>query len=411
MKTAIVLGGTVPHIGLIQELKSRGYFVVLADYLPNPPAKRYADEHVSVSTLDVERIVELAESKNAELVISTCIDQANSVCCKAAEILGLPSPYSYETSLDVTDKSRMKRIFIENGIPTSKYVSANSVDCIDWSRIEYPSVVKPVDCNSSKGVKKVDSEEEAKAAFIEALSFSRTKTALVEGYVDGIEIQVDCYASADDAVIVMTRQKKQLDRSISAELNSEGSVIPAPILDGDNDQVKEIARKIAKAFGLKNTPFFFQAIVDKTGRVNVLEFAPRIGGGLSFYLLQQIVGYDSIAVAVDSFLGNVPVIELKQPAHFYGTNLIYMQEGVFGSISGIDSSLADGLIKDYFLYKERGEHVGAELRSGNRVGAFIVEADSLDELADKEARVWQRIKVLDPNGNEIMRREVSDSML
>ena len=37
-KTVIVLGGTAPHIELIKQLKSRGYYVILVDYLDNPPA-------------------------------------------------------------------------------------------------------------------------------------------------------------------------------------------------------------------------------------------------------------------------------------------------------------------------------------------------------------------------------------
>ena len=41
-----------------------------------------------------------------------------------AEKLGLPFPYSYETALDLTDKTRMKRIMKENGIPTAEYIEA-----------------------------------------------------------------------------------------------------------------------------------------------------------------------------------------------------------------------------------------------------------------------------------------------
>ena len=39
MKTAIVLGGTVPHIDLICQLKERGFRTILVDYTTAPPAK------------------------------------------------------------------------------------------------------------------------------------------------------------------------------------------------------------------------------------------------------------------------------------------------------------------------------------------------------------------------------------
>ena len=55
---ALVLGGTSPHVLLVNKLHERGYYVVLVDYLSNPPAKRVADEHVQASTLDEEKVLD-----------------------------------------------------------------------------------------------------------------------------------------------------------------------------------------------------------------------------------------------------------------------------------------------------------------------------------------------------------------
>ena len=53
---AIVLGGTVPHVHLIELLKLQGYYTVLVDYTTNPPAKKFADEHIKESTLDKDGV-------------------------------------------------------------------------------------------------------------------------------------------------------------------------------------------------------------------------------------------------------------------------------------------------------------------------------------------------------------------
>src|SRR5690554_5176276 len=121
MKKAIVLGGTVPHIALIERLKMRGYYTVLVDYLSDPPAKEYADEHIQESTLDPRIVLEIARNIETDLVISACIDQANAIACYVAERLNLPHPYSYDTALDVTQKHRMKSIMEQAGIPTSDF--------------------------------------------------------------------------------------------------------------------------------------------------------------------------------------------------------------------------------------------------------------------------------------------------
>ncbi|MBQ1555352.1 MAG: ATP-grasp domain-containing protein, partial [Clostridia bacterium] len=207
---ALVLGGTSPHVELINKLKQRGYYVILVDYLNNSPGIAAADQHIPESTLDREKVLQIAKETRASLVISTCIDQANSVCCYVAEQLGLPHPYSYQTSLDVTDKGRMKRIMTEYGISTSPYTLTTSVEGIDWDKVAFPAVVKPVDCNSSKGVHRADSREEVLRFVEEALSLSRTGYAIIEGFNEGDEIQVDCFAGQDGAQVLMTRQKKKI---------------------------------------------------------------------------------------------------------------------------------------------------------------------------------------------------------
>ena len=68
---ALILGGTNPHVELVKKLKARGYYTVLVDYLPNPPAKEIADEHIQESTLDNDKVVEVAKEKQAKLIITT----------------------------------------------------------------------------------------------------------------------------------------------------------------------------------------------------------------------------------------------------------------------------------------------------------------------------------------------------
>ena len=89
---ALVLGGTNPHVHLLKKLKDRGYFTILVDYYPNPPAKPFSDEHIQASTMDKDVVLDLAKSRKASLVITTNIDQANITACYVAEQLNLPHP-------------------------------------------------------------------------------------------------------------------------------------------------------------------------------------------------------------------------------------------------------------------------------------------------------------------------------
>lgn len=405
---AIVLGGTSPHATLTQKLKDRGYYVVLVDYLENPPAKKVADEHVQASTLDQDKVLEIAREKKASLVISTCIDQANSVCCYVAEKLGLPHPYSYKTSLDVTDKGLMKKIMADNAIPTSSYTLTDSVDRIDWSKVSYPAVVKPVDCNSSKGVRRVDSKEETIQRVAEALELSRTHMAIIEGFNQGEEIQVDCVSTKDGVKVVLTRQKKKiLVKGNQMVLNSTGSILPAPLDEELNKQAQEIAERIASSFGLQNTPFFYQAIVTDKG-IQVLEFAPRIGGGLSYYVIKELAGFDVVEAAIDSFIGKDIIFCGKRLSKCYSTNLLYMKPGVFDHVEGLQELKDSGMVRDIFVMKNKGTEVDSDMRSSNRVAAFVLEANSYCELSNLEKKAIESVELRDEDGNPLLNRAIYD---
>ena len=403
MKTAIVLGGTSPHIELIRQVKALGYFVILIDYLSNAPAIPHADEFIQESTLDKEKVLQIARERHASLVISACIDQANSTCCYVAEKLGLPHPYSYETSLDVTDKGRMKTKMVAGGIPTSEFQLFKSIDEVDWSKVVFPAVVKPVDCNSSKGVRRVDDIEEAKRWGADALRTSRSGRGIIEGFNKGREIQIDCLAGTDDTQVILTREKKHADFTVSAELNTTGSIFPAPCCTGREEELAAIAHKIATKFGLRNTPFFYQAVVCESGTINVLEFAPRVGGGLSYYLIKELAGFDPVKAVIQSFLGERISAVTKTQDRFSSTNIMYMEEGVFDHVTGLEELKASGLIKEFFVKQEKGAKVSWSIRSGNRVATFVLEADSLEELLDKQRLAYQSVDIIDVNGKSVMR--------
>ena len=408
---AIVLGGTLPHVTLVERLHARGYGVLLVDYLDDPPAKRVADEHVQISTLDKEAVLSLAKERGAVLVISACIDQANSVCCYVAERLGLPHPYSYDTSLAVTEKGRMKTAFVKNGIPTAAYQEVSSVEEVDWSRVPYPAVVKPVDCNSSKGVRCVSNAGEAKVRLAEALALSRAGKAIIEEFNVGDEIQVDCVATADGVKVMMTRLKRKVAADGDAfVLQSWGSVFPAPLDGALKAKVTEVAKRIAAAFGLRNTPFFYQAtVVD--GDIRVIEFAPRVGGGMSSRILLESAGYDPVDCVVDSFLGREIRVSPVAQDRFRSTNILYMKAGVFGGIDGLDALLSEGTVSDCVVYRHSGDRVDGDLRSSNRVATLVIDGVTYDEVRHKSLRAIETVEIRDPSGAPMLNRELYRTFL
>jgi len=404
---AIVLGGTLPHALLVKKLQQRGYYTILVDYYDDPPAKKFSDEHLQESTLDKDKVLDIARNRNAKLVISTCIDQANVTACYVAEKLGLPAPYSYETALAVTNKGLMKEIMVWNGIPTSKYIFVKDMSGFKAAGLKFPVAVKPADSNSSKGVRKACNEDELSQFLKDALKISRTDEAVIEEYKEGREIGIDCFVTNKEATVLMTKERRKvvIRKDDDPVQQIYGCIWPAGLTEKNQSGVKQIADRIANAFGLDNTPLMIQAIVNGD-EINVIEFGARIGGGESFRIIKLSTGFDYVDAAVDSFLG-IPVnVSHKQPDVFYAESFIYARQGLFGYITGYEDLVKDGTVEYLDSYQMKGVAIGASLSSNNRAGVFAVKSHDRSELFEKINRTIQAIDVLDIHGESMMRKDI-----
>lgn len=408
-KTAIVLGGTNAHIELINNLKNRGFFVVLIDYYDNPPAKKYADEHIKESTLDKDKVLEIAKARKANIVISTSVDQANAVACYVGEKLGLPIPYSYETALNVTNKLLMKKIMIENNIPTARFCEIEDIESLKQTDLKFPLVIKPIDSNGSSGVRKLLNISEFQKYFELAKSISRSKKVLVEEYKEGIEISVDVITENYIPEIVMIRQKFKLPESGNFVLQSPGSFSPSFIENKNIEKLKNIIEDICKAFNLKNTSLLVQAIYNNEG-ISIIEFAPRVGGGMSYKTILLNTGLDIIDKTIDSYLEVEKKYNFTKPKMFLFTIIVYAKEGVFEKIEGVDELKNNGFIIDFFYYKTKGMKIGNDMSTSSRIGAFIVAGKTYREGLDKIEKSLKNLEVYDENNEKIMLKNIYENI-
>lgn len=397
---AIVLGGIVPHKNLLEKLKKRGYYTILIDYFENPPAAEAADLHVRESAMEKEAVVQIARQYGAELVLCTCLDQQIGIACAAAEELGLPRPYSREKALEVTNKEKMKRVMREHNIPTSRYFSVHSAEEVYDAGLHFPVMVKPADSCGSAGIRKVESYEEIPKAVEQALSWSRSGTAVVEEFVTGTEISVYTFITGHKAHVLLTSQR-------FSELGEDGtcikcyaSVAPAVVSDRVLEAMEELGTKIAEAFELDNTAMFYQCMV-KNGDIQIIEFAPRISGGIAFRTIEENTGFDIINAAIDSWLGIPVKMEYHKPEVYNMTQQIHAKPCIFDHIEGAEQLKEAGILDTLFLHKTKGAHVDNDKASSARVAAALVRTKNREELPGLAKAVVEGLEVYDDQGREV----------
>ena len=404
---ALVLCGGIPQIALMKELKSRGITVVLADMNEKVGGRKYADIFYPASVLDVEAIKEVAIKEKVDFLITVCADQVLEVVAQVSEMLSLPCYIDYKTAKNVSNKSYMKKIFVENGIPTSRHVVLTELQFDKISHLEFPIIVKPVDSYSSRGVKKVFNNDELKIAFDEAKTISRTGGVVVEEFAEGEEVTVDIYVENGIAKLLTT--------SNSDKINGAGFVIhrtrnPASISEDIKDKIKDTAQKIADAFGLKNTPMLIQLITDGK-KISVLEFCARTGGGIKFRLIKRVSGFDVVNAVLDLTLGNKPHYEPTNDKQQYIVNeFLYGDFGTFDHLEGFEELLEDGIISEYHQLKSQGAEIGEIKCSGDRIACFTIQTDSIDDLKKKHAEANKRIKAISKDGKDLIRHDLVDNL-
>ena len=406
MKKALVLGGTLPHVTLIEKLKKRGFEVILVDYLDQPYAKKYADRHIQASTLDLDAVTEIAKEEGVDLVISTCIDQANATACYVSEKLSLPHPYSYKTALAVTDKLQMKDIMVKNKIPTSRFLRIKSADEPRLGELKYPLIVKPVDCNSSKGVKKIEAgDSDLEEAIKTAVELSRTKEAIIEEFVTGIEIGIDTFVVKGVAHVLMIKERRKVLKNNGGVQQILGCTWPIPGYERILPEAERVANLIAKAFDLQNCALMIQAIISDN-KISVIEFGARIGGGESFRIIKQSTGFDYVEASISSFLGEDIPLSYHTPINYFADNFIYAQKCVFGKLYCPEALLYDGTIAYLNELKLSGVDIDEQITSSNRVGVAVVTAETAEELYKKIERTVSSLEVFDVNGLPVMRKDI-----
>ena len=189
MKKILILGGTYFQIPAIRYAKSKGYYVVTCDYLPNNPGHKLADEYYNISTTDKEKVLDLASSLHVDGILCFASDPAAPTSAYVSEKLGLPGN-SFDKICLFGEKHLWRQFLRENGfnVPKAKsYFDIQEVDVDDW---EYPVMVKPVDSSGSKGISKVVDKDGLTDAFHFALSYSRLKIVLIEEFIEKVGPQI-----------------------------------------------------------------------------------------------------------------------------------------------------------------------------------------------------------------------------
>lgn len=209
MEKILILGAGLMQKKAILSAKKIAKAVVI-DKNPFAPCVSLSDEFYPVDLKDKEGILALAkklsQGDDKLIGIFTAGTDFSSSVSYAAEKLNLPC-HSYISSLNASDKKRMRKIFQEKQIPSAKFISF-SKDNYSFSSAQdfalslgFPVVVKPSDNMGSRGCRIAENSLELEKAVEESFKFSSSKTVIIEEFLDGKEFSIDALVYEDSFTV------------------------------------------------------------------------------------------------------------------------------------------------------------------------------------------------------------------
>lgn len=409
----LVLGGGSGQVSLIKKAKAMGYQIIVADYYPDAPGKKFADFSSLSSTFDIEANLKTARKYEVDGVLTSGTDQPVYTAAVVSEKLALNQYISVETAKAVTNKRVMKKKFSEANIPTVKYkILGKNFSKKKLKNFKQPFVVKPLDSQGQRGVFKLNSVAEISEKFDEVLSFSRETEILVEEYYNSDEITVSGWVVDGSSKLLTVTDRVNFEEDIHIGICSS-HLFPSKHLDAYYSEIKELSQKIVSTFKIKAGPIYFQFLIGENG-IKVNEIAARIGGAYEGDFMPYLTGIDILKMMVKLAAGkkmDKKILSnycLENNNKFLSSQLFFAAPGKIKKTSSItELKKLPGLIKIGLNYRE-GDQIPEIENATARAGYFIVMAANKKQLKKRVALVYDNLKIVNQQNQNLVLREIGE---
>ncbi len=399
MKTILFVGAGRHQRRAILHARESGLRVVAVDRNADAPGLRLADVAEVVDFADLDAVVSVAERHAVDGALTVSADRAVPVVAAVTTRLGL-STIGSAVAHRLTHKVAMRRALADAGVPQPRFAAVRDFagGKAALEHVGLPAVLKPADSGGQRGVFRLESQDDLERSLHLALVESPTQEAIIEGFVEGTEMNG----------IVVARRGEVRVLTLSDRLRPPGigfgvgwiHVYPATAYGDQLALSERVAEQAVRALGLEDAIAFPQLIASPDGSVSVVEVAARIPGGQMADLVRHAVGVDLVEIALRQALGedvrdDVALPRFSQPLaiRFFTAQPGPLPTGVVTRIGELDPVLASEGVVQAETYLRLGETIRPVRLDGDRRGYAIAIGDTSVQALDRAERASTRLEV------------------
>ncbi len=163
--------------------------VVAVDRNIDAPGFEFTDVARVVDFSDADAVLASIADLEIDGVTTVQAERAVPVIARLADALGVPG-IGVETAHLMTNKPAMRARLAAEGVPQPRFTTLRTAAEAPRAGLEvgFPAVLKPAAGSGQFGVSRVDSLDEVVAGLPEALAVSPANEAILEEFVDGVEM-------------------------------------------------------------------------------------------------------------------------------------------------------------------------------------------------------------------------------
>lgn len=405
-KRILLLGGYTLMTHVINKAKEMGIYTIVTDYIPDSPAKKYADESYDISTTDVDAIVELVKKTKADGIFPGYVDINLAPARMACEKLGIPCYATLDQIEQTMNKINFKANCRKFGISVADDIPQEYLDG-EYNKVDFPVIVKPADSYSSRGISVCHRKEELGHAISYAIEVSPTNQFLVEKFISADDVYL--YFTVQDGYVSLSAMADRLlsDEQYGCAPQPLGYFFPSKYLDMYLSKIHPKVQNMIKSLGIENGTFFMQGFAFENDII-FFEMGLRLSGGAGYLHIEKQNEISQIEMHLNYALtGKFCGYDVKKNdnPHFKNPScvvVILLKDGVIADIQGLEEVKKHNNVFDMFQLKDVGDVLSAHGTLNQVFARIYCTADTNSELNLTIKYIRDNLKVIDKNGNNMI---------
>lgn len=396
-KRLMLLGGIRYLLPVIEAAHKQGYYVITADYLPNNIAHQYSDEYVNVSIVDREAVLQTAIEKRIDGIMSFGVDPGVISAAYVQDRLDLPAFGPLSSVEILQNKDRFRAFLSANGfnVPESKGYSSISDALNDVYFWKYPVIVKPTDSAGSKGVTRVDNEDNLLPALEKAFSFSVSRHVIIESFIEkrGYSSDSDCFLE-NGQLVFTSFSSQRFDSDASNPYTPAAYSWPSSFSKKEIEYFQRELQRLFSLLKMRTGVYNVETRVGLDGRPYLMEVTPRGGGNRLSEVIRFATGVDMITASVRACVGDSVEGISQKPfiGHWAEIILHGDKQGRFDRID-IDESI-ERFIFEKDIWVERGAFIHAFHGANDAIGTLVLKFSDEEVMQQTLANINKMVHIV-----------------